>query len=290
MIQGIDVSKYQGNILWKDVKAAGIQFAMIRTTLRRTDGILATDTTALANITGAQAAGVPAGAYHYTRAKNQAEAMEEAKYLLSVIRPYRLEYPVALDIEDNALINLGKETLTNIAAAFLKTVQDAGYYVMLYSNKYWLTSILDVSRLSQYDVWLAQYNSVVTYDGPYGMWQYTSGGHVQGISTDVDMDYAYQDYAQIIKSAGLNGFPKPTEPQEPNVPGEPEGPETPEEPNVPEAPTVPEEPNTPEEPTEPEDPNLPDQPTPEANWLSRIWQAVKNGFKKIYRWLKGLLK
>ena len=84
----------------------------------------------------------------------------------------------------------------------------AGYYAMLYANKYWLTGLLDMSRLSNYDVWLAQWSSAPTYSGNYGMWQYSASGSVPGISGAVDLDYAYQDYPSIIKNAGLNGWKK----------------------------------------------------------------------------------
>lgn len=214
MIQGVDVSKYQGEIDWRDVKKSGMDFAIIRTTLRRTDGILATDPKAISNIQGAKNAGIYTGSYHYCRSQNTTQAIEEAKYFLSIIKPYQLEYPVVLDLEDNSIANLGKSSLTEIARVFLETVQDAGYYSMLYCNKYWLTSLLDMESLKAYDVWLAQYPTA-TYKGSYGMWQYSATGTVKGIPTDVDMNYAYQDYAEIIKKKGLNGFSKTETTQKP---------------------------------------------------------------------------
>ncbi|MBC8569315.1 glycoside hydrolase family 25 protein [Zongyangia hominis] len=267
MIQGIDVSQYQGEIRWQDVKDEGVEFAIVRTTLRLTDGTLATDPNAIANITGAQSAGVYAGAYHYTRARTVAEAEEEARYFLSVIEPYRLEYPVALDLEDNSLTGLGKENLTNIANAFLETVQDAGYYVMLYSNKYWLTTLLDVDELRQYDVWLAQYPTV-TYTGPYGIWQYTPAGRVNGISTNVDMDYAYQDYAQIIRDAGLNGFPKPGCPEDPCGNDKPEGPDHPGKPEGPGGSDKPEKPGR----------------CPILLWLKKLAQLFRRVVDAVRNW------
>ena len=77
---------------------------------------------------------------------------------------------------------------------------------MLYSNKTWLTQYLDVSQLSEYDVWLAQWNTVPTYKGNFGMWQYTCRGIVSGIDGFVDLNLSYKNYAKIIKKAGLNNL------------------------------------------------------------------------------------
>ena len=79
----------------------------------------------------------------------------------------------------------------------------AGYYGMLYSNKSWLTTYIDMSKLTGYEVWLAQWNTVPTYTGDFGMWQYTSSGKIPGIAKGADLSVAYKDYAGIIQRAGL---------------------------------------------------------------------------------------
>lgn len=197
---GIDVSSWQGTINWSQVAQAGIQFAMVRATF----GSQGVDNTFVRNMQQASVNNVPCGAYHYCYATSVSAAKTEAAHFLDVIAPYRLSYPVALDLEDLSLLELGSQELTNIASAFLEEIEKAGYYACLYSNLNWLENYLIASRLSQYDIWLAQWNSKPTYDGNFGMWQYTSTGSVAGISGNVDLDLSYRDYPSIIKSANLN--------------------------------------------------------------------------------------
>lgn len=200
--KGIDVSKWQGRIDWPKVKAAGIEFAMVRTSY----GQKSLDEYHDTNIKGAQAAGIDIGVYHYCYAKSVAAAKAEAAHFLKTIEPYRLTYPVVLDLEDPSQAGLGKQLLTDMVIVFLSAIEDAGYYAMLYANKHWLTNILDYDRLKRFDVWLAEWREKPTWSGNFGIWQYTSDGRVDGISGRVDMDIAYKDYPAIIRKAGLNGL------------------------------------------------------------------------------------
>lgn len=204
--KGIDVSVWNGTIDWKKVKTAGIQFAM----LRGGYGTNGKDSKFEQNYKNAKAAGIPIGVYHYSYAKTAKAAEQEAKLCLSYIKGKQLEYPVAFDIEDGSQRNLGKATITAITKAFCETVEKAGYYVAIYSNLDWLRNRLNISELSRYDIWLAQWASKPTYRGNFGMWQYANNGKVNGISGNVDMNISYKDYPRIIKSAGLNGYAKGT--------------------------------------------------------------------------------
>ena len=202
-LQGIDVSTWQGSIDWKKVNDAGIQFAILRATFG-TDGV---DNRFLENAKNAGAAGVPMGAYHYSYAKSEDEARTEARHFLSTIAPYQFDYPVAFDIENNSLTGLGKDKLTDIVLAFFEVVENAKYYPCLYSNLNWLKNYLDLSRINKhYDIWLAQWNDNPTFEGDFGLWQYTSEGNVAGISGNVDRDIAYKDYPKLMKEKGLNGY------------------------------------------------------------------------------------
>lgn len=210
--KGIDVSKWQGRIDWPKVKAAGIEFAMVRTSY----GQRSLDEYGVANIKCAQDVGIDVGVYHYCYAKTVAAAKAEAVHLLRVIKPYKLTYPVVLDLEDPSQAGLGKQLLTDMVIVFLSAIEDAGYYAMLYANKHWLTNILDYDRLKRFDVWLAEWREKPTWSGNFGIWQYTDKGKVPGISGNVDLNIAYRDYPEIINAAGLNGLdskpvtPKPT--------------------------------------------------------------------------------
>lgn len=217
--KGIDVSKWQGNIDWAKVKAAGIQFAMLRGGFGKTASQI--DSKFEQNYRNAKAVGMPVGVYHYSYAKTVEDAKKEAQFCLSYIKGKTFEYPIAFDIEDNSQANLGKATLTAIAKAFCAEVEKAGYYVCIYANLDWLKNKLDMAALSDYDVWVAQWANKCSYGGAYGMWQYSDKGSVNGISGNVDMDEAYKDYPHIMKVNGLNGFFKVNIPQEKPKPSTP---------------------------------------------------------------------
>ncbi len=203
--KGIDVSYAQGKIDWEKVKKSGVEFAMIRACYGW-DNDEQIDRYFRSNVAGCEAEGLPYGLYHYSYAKTPEEAKKEARFFLRVIKGMKPEYPVMFDLEDASQQRLGKETLTAIAKAFLSEVESAGYYAMLYANKYWLTGLLDMSQLEKYDVWLAQWSGQASYTGGYGMWQYSPSGSVPGIEGPVDLDLAYRDYPAIIKGAGKNGW------------------------------------------------------------------------------------
>ena len=155
---------------------------------------MAQDVTFEYNITQATAYNINVGVYHYLYAETVEEARREAKFLLETIKPYNITYPVVLDVEEQYQADLGKEKLTAMCKAFLEEIEDAGYYAMIYSNKTWLTTHLDMNKLKDYDVWLAQWNTVPTYKGNFGMWQYSSKGTVPGIKGAVDLNLSFRDF------------------------------------------------------------------------------------------------
>ncbi len=212
MIKGIDVSIWNGNINWNLVKTDGIEFAMIRSSYG--DGSSefinnGVDEKFDYNYEEAGKVGINRGVYHYCYATSIKEAEEEAYFFLSRIKGKVFEYPVILDIEDDKVQgHLGKKLLTEISKRFLEIIECNGYYVGIYSSRYWFDNFLEMKKLSMYDTWLAEWTSNPGYAGNYGIWQYTSVGSVSGIDGYVDMNISYEDYPEIMKSAGLNGFKK----------------------------------------------------------------------------------
>lgn len=208
---GIDVSTFQSTIDWNKVKAAGIDFALIRVGFRGYGTAkLMLDVQFEKNIQGANAAGVDCGVYFFTQAITEEEAREEARYTLDAIKGYEVSYPVVIDTElvgdpSARANNLSASARTNIVNAFCDEVKKNGYYPMVYADKGWLTYNLEAARLTA-DVWLAQYNSTVTYTGEYKIWQYTSEGRVSGISTNVDMNVGLFDYAAYLRENGWNNL------------------------------------------------------------------------------------
>lgn len=220
-IKGIDVSKHQkaGNVNFKNLKNLGYDFVMLRAGYGKV--LSQKDSAFESHYKAAKEAGLHIGAYHYSYATTVSEAKQEAKCFLTWIKDKELDYPVAFDIEDKCQKTLTNAQRTDIALAFMQRVEDAGYYTMLYSSANWLGSKLDMNRLSHFDVWCAAYvgsqeNIKKYYDGPYGMWQYSSSIVVPTVySSRLDHNYAYKDYAKIIKENGLNNL-KQTMPSVPS--------------------------------------------------------------------------
>lgn len=206
-IKGIDVSSWQGVIDWKKVADAGVKFAIIRSSCY--DKV---DKMFEYNITEAKKAGIYVGVYHYCYALTEEEARTEAQLFLETVKPYEIDLPLMFDFEDNSQDGLGKEKLTRIAQVFMGEIKDAGYYPMLYSYKYWLINNLDMDKLSEYEVAVAEWDvPESTYDGKYGVWQYSCTGLVSGINGDVDLDICYKDYPKIIREGGWNHLPQESE-------------------------------------------------------------------------------
>ncbi len=192
---GVDVSKYQKDIDWQRVKASGVEYAIIRAGYRGSStGVLVKDPYFDRNVVGAREAGIKLGVYFFTQAVNAEEAAQEAYAVSSLIDADELSLPVYLDVESSGSPNgradgLDVNTRTEIIRVFCETLNDLGYRSGLYANKNWLTNKIDTSRLEDYDIWLAQYRAPEPdYQGRYSIWQYTSKGHVDGITGFVDMD------------------------------------------------------------------------------------------------------
>ena len=206
MKNGIDVSRWQGQIDWKNVRT---DFAIIQAGFGRE--ISQKDIQFEANYNGCKANNIPCGAYWYSYAQTPQDAEKEADTCLKIINGKKFEYPIYYDVEEQAVLNLGKAKVSAIIRAFLKKVEAAGYFVGLYMAASHLNSYVEDDIKNRYAVWVAHIGTnKPSYSGSYGMWQYSWKGKINGISGDVDTDYAYVDYPTIIKNAGLNGYPKQT--------------------------------------------------------------------------------
>lgn len=216
IVNGVDVSKYQKDINWAAVKASGIDFAFIRVGYRGYEkGTLAADSYFDRNMKGAIQAGVKVGIYIFSQAITEAEAIDEANYVISKAEQYRssISMPIVLDYEyastgsgeGGRLYNahLSRESATAVCNAFNQKVWEAGYTPMVYANKYMLEHALNAGSLNSM-VWLANYTSETTYPGEYQFWQYSSKGSVSGISGNTDVNFWYSG---STSSAGTGSSP-----------------------------------------------------------------------------------
>ncbi len=194
---GIDVSKHNGNIDWNAVKNSGVSYVIIRCGYRGySTGVLVEDPMFRSNIKGAKAAGLKVGAYFYSQAVNEVEAVEEASMAIDLVKGYGLDYPLFIDVEASGGRGdaIGRDTRTAVCKTFCQTVQNSGISAGVYSNKNWFNEKISTGTLTSYRIWLAQYASAPTYSATrYDLWQYSSKGKVSGISGNVDMNISYMN-------------------------------------------------------------------------------------------------
>lgn len=208
---GIDVSEWQGNVAWGEV-SKHVDFAILRAGYGRLASQV--DKCFHSYYSRAKAAGVLLGAYWYSYAKSADEAQLEAAACIEVLKGKQFEYPIYLDVEEQATLALGRDKVSAIINAFCKELEAAGYFVGVYMSAYPLTNLTDDRIKSRYAVWVAHYGvNKPSYDGSYGMWQKSSEGKIDGIAGNVDIDECYVDYPAHIIAAGDNGFPKPEPPK-----------------------------------------------------------------------------
>lgn len=199
---GIDVSKHNGNINWSKVKAAGIDYAIIRVAYRGyKSGVLNSDIKFEDNIRGATAAGVDVGLYVYSQAVNISEALEEASAAVKYAKQYKITYPIYFDTEYSTgerggrADKISKSLRTDLAVAFCEAVKNAGYKAGVYASKSFFSDELQFSRISSYQIWVAHYTSKTTdFKYNYQMWQYTSKGKIDGIQNNTDINISLYDY------------------------------------------------------------------------------------------------
>lgn len=201
---GVDISRQNGDVNFTSVKAAGVDYVMIRLGGRGySTGQITLDENFKKNIEGAIEAGLDVGIYFYSQAISQEEAVQEANFVIQNLEPYKanIKYPVALDMEfvanDTARIEgVSKEDKTNIATSFLESVKTVGYVPMIYGDKEWLIKEIDLAKLQSYDIWLAQEEELPDYPYQYTMWQYSTDGVLNGVTGEANLNICFVGYSQ----------------------------------------------------------------------------------------------
>lgn len=200
---GIDVSEDEEYIDFTKVKKAGVDFVMVRLGMRGYGtGQLKLDAYFTENVKRAADAGLDVGIYFFSQAITEAEAQEEANLIIENLAGYTITYPIAMMMQyvenDKARIELvaSKADKTTITKKFLETIKAAGYIPMLYGDKEWLISEIDLSKLTEYDIWLSQEEDIPDYPYQFSMWQYSGTSQIDGVSGYVNMDISFIDYSE----------------------------------------------------------------------------------------------
>lgn len=203
---GVDVSDYQGNVDWTAVKNAGMDFAILRLGWRgSTQGLLHVDETFEQNFENATDAGLFVGVYFFSQAVTEAEAEAEADFVVETLNGRKVAYPVVFDWEtpmpseqipqeDLRAYDMDGEEVTKIAKAFCERVKAAGYTPCVYTNKSMAYEFFDLSELSAYDLWYAEYQDAPSLYYDFRIWQYTEEGQVPGIDGGVDVNICFKPY------------------------------------------------------------------------------------------------
>lgn len=211
-ILGIDISHHQGKVDFEKVKEAGIKFVILKAggSEYNKSTKQGKDNKFEDYYRDAKRAMLPVGAYYYAGngfVHGASAGIKDAGHFIRLLEGKKFEYPVFIDVEQ-PIFNLHKDKVTEATIAFCDYAESQKYFVGIYASDIsGFKSKLNDSKLSHYDHWVARYNSTgPSYVKKYGIWQFSSTGHINGIKGNVDMDYAYKNYELAIKKAHLNGY------------------------------------------------------------------------------------
>lgn len=207
--RGIDVSRWQGSIDWKQVREAGISFVFIKAS----QGSSQEDPKFVENAQGAKAAGLLVGAYHFLGAASAAAARQEAKHFVETMKKAGplawFDLPPVLDYENNPA-GISRAAINQVAAAFLEEVERlTGRQPILYTGNAFAANFDE--SLGRYDLWIARYSETrVPDDRPawtkWTFWQYTDSGRIHGITGKVDLN-VYAGTLSDLKAYASKGNP-----------------------------------------------------------------------------------
>ena len=194
-LKGIDVSKYQKDIDWTAVKNDGIQFAFIR--VGHDEHVL--DPYFVKNIEAANAADMPVGVYFYSTSTTLEESISDAQWVIDQLQGHLISYPVVIDLEDKSQSgSMTKGQITELGKAFCDEIRKAGYTPMIYCNENWAKNYINLDGAGDIERWIARYNGIYDTSVKRDIWQGGSTARIQGIDGNVDVNFSFVDYTQVI--------------------------------------------------------------------------------------------
>lgn len=200
-IKGIDVSKWQGTIDWQKVKSAGVDFAVVKLGNGLSNGNLSVDPYFTKNFKGALSVGLRVGVYVFMYGTSVSAAKLVAENTVATLSTSKnlLSLPVFFDLEWDDTAATGRANCTAMAVAWRDVIAKAGFVPGLYTNPNWLKNY--ISCPDNCKLWLAHY-AKTPYCSSY-IWQYTMAGRVDGINTDVDIDWGYFEIADEAPTVSI---------------------------------------------------------------------------------------
>ncbi len=207
-VQGIDVSKYQGDIDWNRVRDAGIRFAYLKVS----EGGDHVDTRFYENWEAAARAGIPRGAYHFVYWCRL--AAEQAVWFTQAVPHDRTQLPPVLDLEWNGDSptcpkKIPREDALEKIRLLLNIMEHhTGKKPIIYTDITFHKDVLQ-GELRDYEFWLRSVAAEPRerYDNrPWVFWQYTATGRVPGIKGNVDRNAFHgspREWSEWLKAHGL---------------------------------------------------------------------------------------
>lgn len=201
-VPGIDVSRWQGEVDWRKVRAAGYRFAVIRATI----GDFYTDPRFYANWSGAQDAGILVSAYHVVTPDKPAES--QIAYLFDVLDGRISDLPLVVDVERDDGADLAE--ITQCIRDCLQVVRARdGRRPIIYTARWcWNRYVLTSAVWQSYDLWIASYTAdpVLPRDwSTWRFWQYSERGQVSGVRASTDLNWFDGTYEDLLAYAGRDG-------------------------------------------------------------------------------------
>lgn len=187
MLKGLDLSEHNGNVDFTKVKNSGISFVILRVGWIGNKENHTLDKKFEEYYNNAKANGLKVGFYVYSYVENETAMLSAINWIRNKISGKTRELPIFLDVEDKQISGLSKELQTNLCKYFCDNFENSG----VYANLDWFKNKLNVSELTNYKIWLAQWTSASMHSADFkvDLWQYSSKGKVDGITGKVDMNY-----------------------------------------------------------------------------------------------------
>lgn len=197
---GIDIYEGDGNIDWSKTKKQ-VDFVILRLGWIGNKNNHTLDTRFEKYYKECRDLNIPVGVYVYNYCKSTEAVISGAKWTLEKLKGKKLQLPVYIDMEDETLKGLGKNTLTEIVYKYNETIEKAGYWAGVYANLDWFNNYLNKDKIKKkYTTWIAMYSSGTNkFKGEYDMWQNSENGTIPGINSKVDTNYMYRDLILEIK-------------------------------------------------------------------------------------------
>ena len=197
-VRGIDVSHYQADIDWQQLRQAQLQGAPLSFIfVKATEGTDIIDENFNQNFYNARKNNIVRGAYHFFSTRTPAR--NQARFFCKIVQLEDEDLPPVLDVEH--IGDMTPEKLRSEVHAWMDIVErHYGVTPILYTSYKFKTSYLNTRDFDRYPYWIAHYyvDSLI-YKGAWSFWQHTDAGRIDGIRGYVDVNVFNGSYDDLVK-------------------------------------------------------------------------------------------